>query len=215
MNVIVLKEKLDALAEAIGIKSKVRLPLTIDEQIEAVNLIKTDPKLQDKSVSLTPKATAQTATVTPDNGYDGLGEVAVKVKEAPLTNHDQDLSAGSYTFTPSAPYIGYSSVSVNVNNGTVGTVGILGTGYVDVSGIYKWYVRPYANISKAGWINKGDKYGNYTYYDALQANTTITPSTETQTVGGANVMMKGAITVNPIPSNYGLITYNGTTITVS
>lgn len=43
----------------------------------------------------------------------------------------------------------------------------------------------------------------------------VTPSGETQVLDTASLMMADNVTVNPIPSNYGLITYNGSTITVS
>ena len=52
-------------------------------------------------------------------------------------------------------------------------------------------------------------------FNAIPKNTTITPSSSAQTIGGANYMMEGAITVEPIPNNYGLITWNGSTLTVS
>lgn len=42
-----------------------------------------------------------------------------------------------------------------------------------------------------------------------------TPTRETQTFSTAGFSMLHDFTVNPIPSNYGLITYNGSTITVS
>lgn len=44
---------------------------------------------------------------------------------------------------------------------------------------------------------------------------TFTPTEDTQTVEIAEKMATQNITINPIPSNYGLITYNGSTITVS
>ena len=45
---------------------------------------------------------------------------------------------------------------------------------------------------------------------------TVTASSETQTiVPEQGVDGFNSITVNPVPSNYGLITYNGSTITVS
>lgn len=45
--------------------------------------------------------------------------------------------------------------------------------------------------------------------------TTFTPSDEQQTVHTAGYYVQSNITINPIPSNYGLITYNGSVITVS
>ena len=43
----------------------------------------------------------------------------------------------------------------------------------------------------------------------------VTPSEETQTLATDSLYMRGNITINPIPSNYGLITWNGSTLTVS
>lgn len=43
----------------------------------------------------------------------------------------------------------------------------------------------------------------------------ITPSAETQMLDTAGKRMTGPVIVNPIPSNYGLITYNGAVLTVS
>lgn len=43
----------------------------------------------------------------------------------------------------------------------------------------------------------------------------VTPSAETQTLETDSLYMRGNITINPIPSNYGLITWNGSTLTVS
>lgn len=43
----------------------------------------------------------------------------------------------------------------------------------------------------------------------------VTPSGETQTLATTDLHMVRNVTINPIPSNYGLITWNGSTITVS
>lgn len=43
----------------------------------------------------------------------------------------------------------------------------------------------------------------------------VTPSEETQTLETENKRMTGNVTINPIPNNYGLITWNGSIITVS
>ena len=53
------------------------------------------------------------------------------------------------------------------------------------------------------------------YPSSYSGATEVTPSEEEQTLSTANLMLFDDIKVNPIPSNYGLITYNGTTITVS
>lgn len=43
----------------------------------------------------------------------------------------------------------------------------------------------------------------------------FTPSSEVQTVNIADKLATEDITINPIPSNYGLITWSGSTLTVS
>ena len=44
---------------------------------------------------------------------------------------------------------------------------------------------------------------------------TITPSEETQVLPTQSRQLSGNIVIEPIPNNYGLITWNGSTITVS
>ena len=43
----------------------------------------------------------------------------------------------------------------------------------------------------------------------------VTPSSETQTLPTESRMLAQNIVVNPVPSNYGLFTWDGSTITVS
>lgn len=43
----------------------------------------------------------------------------------------------------------------------------------------------------------------------------ITPSNATQTFQTVNQLMTSNLVINPIPSNYGLITWDGSTLTVS
>ena len=45
--------------------------------------------------------------------------------------------------------------------------------------------------------------------------TVITPSTTEQVLATAQKVVTRNIVINPIPSNYGLITWNGSTLTVS
>ena len=51
--------------------------------------------------------------------------------------------------------------------------------------------------------------------DLYTGETTVTPTTETQTLLTAGFQMPRDVVINPIPQNYGLITWNGSTITVS
>ena len=43
----------------------------------------------------------------------------------------------------------------------------------------------------------------------------VTPSDTEQVLDTDSFYMNGNITINPIPNNYGLITWNGSTLTVS
>lgn len=45
--------------------------------------------------------------------------------------------------------------------------------------------------------------------------TTVNPSQQTQVLATAGKLVESNITINPIPSNYGLITYDGSVLTVS
>lgn len=48
-----------------------------------------------------------------------------------------------------------------------------------------------------------------------EGDTVFTPSATAQTISTAGLYMNDDLTINPIPSNYGLITWNGSTLTVS
>ena len=50
---------------------------------------------------------------------------------------------------------------------------------------------------------------------AYEGQTEVTPSAETQVLQTQGDLMLSNITINPIPSNYGLITWDGATLTVS
>ena len=43
----------------------------------------------------------------------------------------------------------------------------------------------------------------------------VTPSSEEQVLNTDAFYMNGNITINPVPNNYGLITWDGSTLTVS
>lgn len=62
-----------------------------------------------------------------------------------------------------------------------------------------------------------DKVIKMTEYDlpVYEGITEITPSQDTQILQTSNKVLTRNIVVNPIPSNYGLITWNGSVLTVS
>lgn len=65
---------------------------------------------------------------------------------------------------------------------------------------------------------KGTLTGGISRFEPLpyyEGEYTITPTTEAVTLNTANLSMAQNIVVNPIPSNYGRINYNGGYITVS
>ena len=53
------------------------------------------------------------------------------------------------------------------------------------------------------------------YPSSYQGSYTVTPTQSTQVLQTAHLMMNGNVTIAPIPSNYGLVTYNGSILTVS
>lgn len=52
-------------------------------------------------------------------------------------------------------------------------------------------------------------------YPTYTGPTTFTPSAEAQTIETRETTVFDDITINPIPSNYGLITWDGSTLMVS
>ena len=154
-NVLVEKNKLDVLANAISNKSGEPLKLTLDEMVEAVDGI-------------------DTGGITPTGN--------INITQAGVT----DVTNYATATVPEAEVVDYG----------------LDERYVTVSGIRRYEYRPKLDIT-GGYISTGWKY--YDEYDrkfAVPSGTTITPSESSQTIGGANYMMEGAVTVNAIPSTY-------------
>lgn len=71
-----------------------------------------------------------------------------------------------------------------------------------------------------GGANLGIGFGNpiardYVDRDPYEGPYEVTPGAEAVVLETYNLRMTGNVTVNPIPSNYGLITWNGSVLTVS
>ena len=67
------------------------------------------------------------------------------------------------------------------------------------SGNRKWHYRAVASTDgNDGWYSGGT--GTYITRNAVASGTVVTPTTSAQTLGGANYMMEGAVTVAAMPS---------------
>ena len=170
-NVLIEKNKIDTLANAISDKSGVPVTMTLDEMVEAVDGIEAggsaEPNLQAKTYTVD---SAGTETITADVGYDGLSEVEVSVPSAdPYSSF-----ANPYFFTEG------STRKWNITPTTVVDVGEGDT---------------------EGWLADGfSKSGTAYEVNAVPSNTTVTPTESAQTIGGANYMMEGAVTVSAMPT---------------
>lgn len=70
-----------------------------------------------------------------------------------------------------------------------------------------------ASIRPVGTLSSS--FGENHAWPSYTGETEITPNNQTQTLLTAGTNVGADIVINPIPSNYGLITWNGVTLTVS
>ena len=72
-------------------------------------------------------------------------------------------------------------------------------------------INPHFNFSAEMGVYTKVREGASPYYTG---KTEVTPSEETQTLATADMTVRQNITINPIPSNYGRIAWNGSTLRV-
>ena len=150
------------------------LTLTLDEMVDAVDGIETGGSGTPTLETVTKTYTATTSTQTD-------------------------------TITPSAGYDGIEEVDVTIN--AIPEAEMMAVidrvEYSTSFGHRNALVYPSAYCDWAGWVSEGTVGTAYPgSYDAVASGTSVTPTESAQTIGGANVMMEGAVTVNAIPSNY-------------
>ena len=169
-KVLVTQSKLDTLAGIIGGKSSTEVPLTLDEMITAADSI--------TSGGGAPTLQTKSETYTP------------------TTSQQTD------TITADAGYDGLGEVDITVNAVPVVVPSVDGYGtYKTVNGVRKWDYTMYADSDGAsGWYDGEGTYTNVNTFNAVASGTTITPTTSSQTIGGANYMMEGAVTVSAMPT---------------
>lgn len=79
-------------------------------------------------------------------------------------------------------------------------------GYYTENGNRKWHYQPKAGINAGegdgapGYLGNFLAFGTDHIFNAIPSNTAITPTTSQQTIGGANYMMQGAVTVAAMPT---------------
>ena len=70
-------------------------------------------------------------------------------------------------------------------------------------------------LSPVGFVSGSLTVGNRSPYEQYDGEYEITPSTEEQILETADRTMMRNVVVKPIPKNYGLITWDGSVLTVS
>lgn len=141
-----------------------------------------------------------TLSITSNDDYDvaQYASASVNVQPSLQEKYVTASSAGDVTLTPDEGYDGLSQATVTVPSGSASQ----GTQFGYTSSGTRWRMRGYNNVTSAGWFESGQTQGAWASFYAIPSGTVITPTESSQTVGGDDYMMQGAVTVSPIPSEY-------------
>lgn len=138
-----------------------------------------------------------------DIEWDGVNKIRVPLEGGGT----QDFSIGGGV-TPTGNINITHSGQTDVTNYATATVptadanaGSISSSYVTENNQRKWKFTYEGYAESPGWVDEGAFGSPLTYeYNAVPSNTTITPTTSAQTIGGQNYMMEGAVTVNAMPT---------------
>ena len=106
-------------------------------------------------------------------------------------------AAGTFVDTPDSGYDGLSSVTTTVPSASVEDSGVIWS-YSTDNNRRKCTMTGWA-VFVGGYISGAVEFGGE-WFVAIPANTTVTPTTSAQTIGGANYMMEGPVTVEAMPT---------------
>ena len=124
---------------------------------------------------------------------------AVKVAAIPS---QYIVPTGTYTVTGGGTHDVTEYASASVASAT--PTNSSDSEYITSSGSRKWRYRPKTIVPTAGWADQHSASnpinGFWVTYDAIPTGTTVTPTASAQTIGGADTMMEGAVTVAAMPS---------------
>ena len=110
-------------------------------------------------------------------------------------------AAGTFTVSPDSGYNGLDNIQIIVPSAECVATN-LQSSYKTEDNQRKWQTRWAVYGENAGWVDSGEINANSAIFNAIPSNTSIIPSTISQTIGGQNYMMEGPVIVNAIPSNY-------------
>lgn len=179
------------------------------------------PDLQTKSVSFTPTETAQSQTVTPDSGKDGLSSVDISVgaisntyvgSNIPRRNSSSVTANGANVSVPAGYYSAAITKTIASGSATTPAETITANPLIEVAadGTITATVENSKSITptvSAGYISTGtagyvSASGSATHHLSTAPIATITPTKSAQTAVAAGKYTTGAITVAAIPAAY-------------